>query len=79
VSDIGSTLRHIGIFEGTSLATREGLSLGSIVHYRSIQKCIACSTLKGSSHSSAINLHLESCKESYSCILRASSILVYLG
>jgi len=79
VSDIGNTLKHIGILEGTSLATREGLSLGPIIYYRSIQKYAACSALKGSRYPSTINLYLESCKESYSCILRASSILVYLG
>jgi len=36
VSDIGNTLRYIGIQEGTSLAAREGLSLGPIVYYKSI-------------------------------------------
>ena len=77
--DIGSTLRYIGILEGTNLDTREGPSLGLTAYYRSIQKYTACSTLKGSRYPSAINLHLESCKESCSYILRASSILVYKG
>jgi len=79
VLDIGSTLRYIGILEGTSLAAREGLSLGPIAYHRSIQKYTTYSALKGSKHLSAINLYLEPYKESCSCILRASSILVYLG
>jgi len=79
MSDIGSTLRHIGILEGTSLAAREGPSLGPIAYYRSIQKYIAYSALKGSRHPFAINLYLEPCKESCSYILRANNILVYLG
>jgi len=36
VLDIGSTLRYIGILEGTSLAAREGPSLGPIAYYKSI-------------------------------------------
>jgi len=77
VSDIGNTLRYTGILEGTSLATREGPSLGPTAYYKSIQKYTACSTLKGSRHPSTVNLYLESYKESSSCILRASNILVY--
>jgi len=79
VLDISNTLRHIGIQEGTNSATRKDLSLGPIVYYKSIQKYITCSTPKGSRYPSTVNLYLESCKESSSCILRASSILVYLG
>jgi len=63
MSDIGNTLKHVGIQEGTSLAAREGLSLGLIVYYRSIHKCTTYSTLKESRHPSAINLYLESCKK----------------
>jgi len=78
VLDIGNTLRHIGILEGTSLAARESPSLGPIAYYRRTQKCAAYGTLKGIRRPPAVNLHLESCKESSSCTLRASSILVHL-
>jgi len=79
VLDIGSILRYIRILEGTSLAAREGPSLGPIAYYKSIQKYAAYIIPKGSRHPVTINLYLESYKESCSCILRASSILVYLG
>jgi len=46
VLDIGSTLRHIGILEGTSPAAREGLSLGPTAYYRSVQKYTACNALR---------------------------------
>jgi len=36
ILDIGNTLRHIEILEGTSLATREGLNLGPTAYYKSI-------------------------------------------
>jgi len=36
ISDISNILKYIGILEGTSLATREGLSLDPIVYYKSI-------------------------------------------